>query len=464
MRILVSLLVFLLCGNVVAQPIGEQIIFEMVEDDTAISLNKPIKSKSTFFLRNLTYPQHIKLGKYKVFDEHTNKRLRGFKRVVGCNTCFKKSFLMPGHVYELISILNVETKDTMRILVNFARSHFRDAYLGITFKPGDFVFTFMEDYKWGELKSFEAKEKQYFKFKDSLSLGLNITPNLWENHKVKYIHSDSVYADARFKMYQQTDTLTTAAGVTSLHGTYRERTRWNENNCRTAFMKIDKHVELAIKVQSTEENTYQYLKGSSLEQISDSLFTFRGDTSWQITSINQDRNMLSYPNRYLNNKVLPEHEQALADSCENYNPFEKDKLLSTKISVGQVYGFSFRPLVAQLFDTFQIISSKSVELASYDFTFIDQFWWCKNLNIPTPFVDSFSIKLAIKNPIDNQPLELLLKQGCKHSLHFGIADPRNYGQYRVMLYLKVLSSGELQISYQYPLKDNRHSILAIVGN
>ena len=444
-------------SNLYAQPIGSSITFEILEDDTAIALNKPIRGR----YKN---PKKVKLGKYEVEDQYHHKYYRGFGKVLNCNTCFKKTYPIPGHDYELISIINTTTKETMNILVTMGKSNFMDAYLGINFKPGDYVFVFEEDFDWWKYSVLDEKEKQWFKFKADKLLGLNITPPAWENHAVDLIDVDSVYSENRLKVYYSPDTTSTEPDGISLEGTYSENSQWGETDYRLAHMTVGETIELAIKIQNEDEISYQYLSGSSLVQIEDSLFMFRGDSSWKITSINIPKRMKEDPLLYYNYSEEPmdDHSLRITDSCANFNPFENKGLLDTKIQVSLFPDYDFRALVAELFDTFQVKPIKAGEEFTYKFADIAPHWWCENLSIPVTDVEGSSIKLAAIDPIDHLPIKLLFNQGWRHTLGFGIADSRVKGQNRVGLYLKVMSDGKLQVSYQHPKYAAEYSIMAVL--
>lgn len=438
-------------NEIIAQPIGQSIAFEILEDDSAITLIRTIRVERKNTLR---------FEKYKVVDLIDSKYFRGFSKVQNCSSCFKKDFPIPGHDYELISVIDTESKSKMNIMVSMAASRFTDAYLGITFKPGNYVITFDKDYDWWKFSPLNEKDKRWFKWKDGQSLGVNITPSNWQNHEVNSIETDSIYTENRFKVYKlSTDTLK----KNELGGVYRETNKRDIENQRIAYMAIGDSIEITVKIVEEYKSSYQYISGSSIEQIEDSLYTFRADSSWQFSSV-AGRYVGDYFISIISNpedeELMDSQSKILVDSCSNFNPFSDMKLLSEKIEI-EPY-FFFKPLVKELFDTFTVISNDSSKISTFQYDTIEPYWWCSKLPIPVPDVSSVSVKLGRLNPIDNLPIELVLNRYWKHSLGFGIADSRNTLENRLLMYIKLLKDGQLQLSYQYPEKGNEYSVIAIL--
>jgi hypothetical protein len=228
-------------------------------------------------------------------------------------------------------------------------------------------------------------------------------------------------------------------------------------------MAIGDSIEITVKIVEEYKSSYQYISGSSIEQIEDSLYTFRADSSWQFSSV-AGRYVGDYFISIISNpedeELMDSQSKILVDSCSNFNPFSDMKLLSEKIEI-EPYLF-FKPLAKELFDTFTVISNDSSKISTFQYDTIEPYWWCYKLPIPVPDVSSVSVKLGRLNPIDNLPIELVLNRYWKHSLGFGIADSRNTLENRLLMYIKLLKDGQLQLSYQYPEKGNEYSVIAIL--
>ncbi|MEO1451767.1 MAG: hypothetical protein AAFV07_19715 [Bacteroidota bacterium] len=250
-----------------------------------------------------------------------------------------------------------------------------------------------------------------------------------------------------------------------LSGTYYEASEGAETGTRIAHMRMDSIIELTIIRETHDEHTFQYLIGSSPEQLEDSLYMFRGDSSWMFGSVDWQSRMEQNPELYLaymyDEEPMPDNAKRWQDSCAFHNPFADQGLLDAKIAVPAFDPFYFRPFVARLFNSFAIIPVDSGTSATYHFKDIEAIWWCENLPIPVPNVEQVILKLAITDPLNHLPITLPLHKGWKHGVGFGIADPRATGNNRVPLFIKILLDGRLQLSYQYPKEGFGYSIMAV---